>query len=95
MGLGLLTELTFDISNDMTLSEIKPKSSYRILQISVDGESVVATRLRQLGFIPGEEFLCEAVAPLVKNPFLVRIRGLSIALARHEAEHIRIEQVKQ
>jgi Fe2+ transport system protein FeoA len=35
-----------------------------------------------------------AVAPLVKNPFLVRIRGLSIALAKHEAQQIQIEEAK-
>ena len=76
----------------MTLADVTPTYSYRILELKAHEDSVLASRLRQLGFVPGIEFVCEAVAPLVKNPYLVRIRGLSIALARHEALQIQIEQ---
>jgi Fe2+ transport system protein FeoA len=78
----------------MTLAEITPIRSYRILQLNVSDESVVATRLRQLGFVPGMNFVCEAVAPLIKNPYLVRIRGMNVALSRHEALMIDIEETK-
>ncbi len=77
----------------MTLADITPVRSYRILHLDVDGESALATRLRQLGFVPDMRFVCEAVAPLIKNPYLVRIRGINVALARHEALLIQVEEV--
>lgn len=76
----------------MTLTDIIPRETYQITELLVADEDVVATRLRQLGFIPGMMFTCEAVAPLIKNPYLVRIRGINVALARHEALLIKIEK---
>jgi Fe2+ transport system protein FeoA len=88
----LLTEL-FGIPNGMTLADVTPIRSYRILALAVTEESVMATRLRQLGFVPGMKFVCEAVAPLIRNPYLVRIRGINVALSRHEALLINIEEI--
>lgn len=77
----------------MTLADISPIRYYRILALTATEESVMATRLRQLGFVPGMRFVCEAVAPLVKNPYLVRIRGINVALSRNEALLINIEEI--
>lgn len=90
----MLLKTLFDIPNGMTLAEVTPIRSYRILHLDVSEESVVATRLRQLGFVPGMQFVCEAVAPLIKNPYLVRIRGINVALSRHEAQMINIEEIR-
>jgi len=89
----LLLKTLFGISNVMTLADVTPVRSYRILHLDVSDESVMATRLRQLGFVPGMHFVCEAVAPLIKNPYLIRIRGINVALSRHEALLIRIEEM--
>lgn len=83
----------FGISNRMTLADVTPIRSYRILDLSVTEESVMATRLRQLGFVPGMKFECEAVAPLIRNPYLIRIRGINVALSRYEALLINIEEI--
>ena len=77
----------------MTLADITPIRDYRILALAVTEETVIATRLRQLGFVPGMRFVCEAVAPLVKNPYLVRIRGINVALSKYEALLINIEEI--
>jgi Fe2+ transport system protein FeoA len=77
----------------MTLADVTPIRSYRILDLSVTEESVMATRLRQLGFVPGMKFECEAVAPLIRNPYLIRIRGINVALSRYEALLINIEEI--
>lgn len=79
----------------MLLTDVIPSQSYRILHLAVAEDSVLGARLRQLGFVDGMEFDCQAVAPLVKSPYLVRIRGLSIALARHEAELIKVEKLSK
>ncbi len=77
----------------MTLAEATPVRSYRIAHLSIGDDSALAVRLRQLGFVPGIQLTCEAVAPLLRNPFLFRIRGMSVALARHEAMLIHVEEV--
>ena len=92
MSIRLPSSTAFGIPNIMTLADVTPTNSYCIVELIADEDSVVASRLRQLGFVPGIEFECVAVAPLMKNPYLVRIRGLSIALAKHEAQQIQIKQ---
>jgi len=77
----------------MTLAEALIKQSYRVVHLKVDEESVIASRLRQLGFVPGVEVKCEAVAPILRNPYLIKVRGINVALARHEALMIGVEQV--
>lgn len=84
----------FDIPNIMNLTEAKLRQTYIIESLQVDEESVVASRLRQLGFVPGISLVCEAVAPLVKNPYLVKIRGINVALARHEAVLIKLNEAQ-
>lgn len=77
----------------MTLADAQPVRTYRILQLSVGDESALAVRLRQLGFVPGMNLTCEAVAPLLKNPYLIRIRGINVALSRHEAVLVAVEEL--
>jgi len=55
------------------------------VDIHVDEESALAARLRQLGFVPGVDVVCEALAPLLKHPVLVRVRGVQVALSLSEA----------
>jgi Fe2+ transport system protein FeoA len=76
----------------MTLADAKPHLKYLIKSLSLVDESVVAIRLRQLGFIEGVELVCEAVAPLIKSPILVSLRGMRIVLTRQEAMIIEVEQ---
>lgn len=79
----------------MTLVSAKINGNYRILNVEVDENSPMATRFRQLGFVPEMELRCEALAPLLKNPFLVRIRGMQVALALAEAQMIQVEEILQ
>mgnify|MGYP003387459126 CR=1 FL=1 len=75
----------------MTLTSAKVQTSYRILHVHVDDDSAMGARFRQLGFVPGITLSCEALAPLLKHPLLVRVRGMQVALSLHEAQLIQVE----
>ena len=77
----------------MTLASAQINHSYRIVQVLGEEDSPVAIRFRQLGFVPGMELHCEVLAPLLKHPLLVRLRGMQIALALSEAKLIHVEEI--
>ncbi len=73
---------------DLTFAVLHQR--YLIRAVHSPEESPVTVRLRQLGFVEGIEIVCEARAPLLKNPLLVRIRGVQIALTAQEARLLEI-----
>lgn len=73
---------------DLTFAVLNQR--YLIRAVHSPEESPVTVRLRQLGFVEGIEIVCEARAPLLKNPLLVRIRGVQIALTAQEARLLEI-----
>lgn len=77
----------------MTLAEATLQSRYRVLKVDVDGESALAARFRQLGFVPGVELSVETMAPLLKHPLLVLLRGTQVALAKTEAQRVWVEKL--
>jgi Fe2+ transport system protein FeoA len=83
------------IPDFMNLDEAQIKQSYRILRIHLgpahENQELMQTRFQQLGFIPGVELKCLAIAPILKSPLLVEIRGIQVALDRHEAQCIEVE----
>ncbi len=77
----------------MTLALAKPKQSFRILRLVVEEDSALGIRLRQLGFVEGVSCECLTVAPLVRSPFLILIRGMRVALTRDEAALVQVQEV--
>lgn len=73
----------------MLLSESSSGKTVRILGYL--DESNVGSKLRQLGLIPGECARILRTAPM-GGPFLVEIRGRSIALGRKVAAGIQVEE---
>ena len=51
-------------------------------------------RIQELGFIPGGEVEVLHQAPFFGDPLAVRVRGAIIALRRHEANHVLVEEKK-
>jgi len=76
----------------MTLALARVQRSYRIVDVHAEDESALAARLRQLGFVPGVELVCEALAPIFKHPVLVRLRGVQVALSLAEAQLVTVEE---
>ena len=50
----------------------------------------VARRLRELGFVPGEEVRILAAGPLGREPLLVQVGFTRFALRRAEAARVRL-----
>ncbi len=54
-------------------------------------EDAIAQRLLDLGFVPGEQVQCVALAPFGGDPVLVQIGHTRFALRRSEAERVQLE----
>jgi ferrous iron transport protein A len=73
----------------MTLEEMKPGATGRIVQISGDARS--RRRIVDMGVTPGTTVAIERVAPL-GDPIEVRVRGYRLLVRRSEASHITVEE---
>jgi ferrous iron transport protein A len=56
---------------------------------SLEGDPIVVSRLRELGFICGERVKLVGRAPF-GDPLIIEIRGSTVALRKREAQCIRI-----
>ena len=75
----------------MKLNEAKASQKYKINKILAQEESILSIRMRQLGFVEGEEVFCRAISHLNLGPLLFIVRDISIALTREEASLIEVE----
>lgn len=53
----------------------------------------IARRLRELGFVPGEQVEIVATGPLGADPLLVQVGFTRFALRRSEAARVRLKPV--
>jgi Fe2+ transport system protein FeoA len=72
----------------MTLEELKPGTSGKIVNISGDSRS--RRRIFDMGVTPGTLVEVERVAPL-GDPIEVRVRGYRLLVRKSEASHITVE----
>jgi ferrous iron transport protein A len=82
------------VSSMMRLSEL-PRRMAAVVQ-SVDDASPgdpVARRLRELGFVPGEDVQIIAHGPFGKDPLVAQVGFTRFALRRAEAARITVEPV--
>lgn len=72
----------------MTLEELKPGKSGKIVNIAGDARS--RRRIVDMGVTPGTTVEVERIAPL-GDPIEVRVRGYRLLVRKSEASHITIE----
>lgn len=72
----------------MTLADLKPGQSGKILKIHVTG--ALKRRLMDMGVVGGTEVRVEKIAPM-GDPIEVRIRSYALSLRRGEAQCIEME----
>ena len=75
----------------MTLSELRPRTP--VLVEAVEDRhphDPVARRLRELGFVAGEQVQIVALGPFGAEPLLVQVGYTRFALRRAEAARVRV-----
>ena len=72
----------------MTLARLPVGASARVT--AIDEASPVASRLHDLGFVPGTAVRSIRRAPL-GDPTLYEVRGAQLCLRRSEAEHVLVD----
>lgn len=76
----------------MKLSEIIPGSQATVVSVSERQQpDPIASRLRDLGFVPGEPVSLVALGPFGADPVLVQIGFTRFALRRSEAARIEVQ----
>ena len=75
----------------MDLSQLPVGNEARVLAVTPQGDAdAIATRLLDLGFVPGEVVRCVALAPFGGDPLLVQVGFTRFALRTSEAARIAI-----
>ncbi|HVH05569.1 MAG TPA: FeoA family protein [Myxococcota bacterium] len=75
----------------MTLARLPVGASARVT--AIDDASPVASRLHDLGFVPGTAVRSIRRAPL-GDPTLYEVRGAQLCLRRSEAEHVLVDAIQ-
>lgn len=73
-----------------TLDQLAPGQRGQIVRI--DGADGIASRLREMGFVPGESVEYLRVAPL-GDPLKCSIHGCRIAVRNGEARRVYVEPI--
>jgi Fe2+ transport system protein FeoA len=73
----------------MTLAEVRPGASARVVRIAAHCQGPARRRLLDLGIVPGAQIESEYASP-GGDPVAYRVRGALIALRRTQAELIQI-----
>lgn len=73
----------------MTLKEVKPGSTVKVVKIS--GEGAVKRRIMDMGLTKGVEVFVRKVAPL-GDPVEVTVRGYELSVRKADAELIGVEE---
>lgn len=75
----------------MTLADVPLHTRVVVTGVeAVDARDVIARRLGELGFVPGEAVEVRATGPLGREPLLVHIGYTRFALRRAEAARVHV-----
>ncbi len=78
----------------MDLTQLAKGCPARVIGVSRASEDdAIARRLLDLGFVPGEQVVCVALAPWGGDPLLVQVGFTRFALRRSEAARVAVEPV--
>lgn len=75
----------------MTLKEVKPGATVKVVKIS--GEGAVKRRIMEMGLTKGIEVFVRKVAPL-GDPVEVTVRGYELSVRKADAELVEVEEKK-
>lgn len=77
----------------MTLAELPRRTTAIVERVDDASENdAIARRLRELGFVAGEEVRIVAIGPVGSEPLLVQVGFTRFALRRSEAARVRVSR---
>lgn len=77
----------------MTLAELPRRTTAIVERVDdASDNDAIARRLRELGFVAGEEVQIVAVGPVGREPLLVQVGFTRFALRRSEAARVRVSR---
>lgn len=77
----------------MTLAELPRRTPAIVERVEDVGDhDAIARRLRELGFVAGEEVEIVAAGPIGREPLLVQVGFTRFALRRSEAARVRVSR---
>ena len=81
------------VSGGLSLCDLRHGATARVLGVRRrgDGDAVLALRLLEIGFIPGEHVRVIAHGHPGREPIAVRVGATTFALRRFEAERVLVE----
>lgn len=75
----------------MTLAELPRRTTAIVERVDdASDNDAIARRLRELGFVAGEEVRIVAIGPFGREPLLVQVGFTRFALRRSEAARVRV-----
>lgn len=78
--------------NLKTLNQLKPGQQAQI--VSIEGYDAIASRLREMGFVPGQPIEFLRAAPL-GDPLKCSVQGALVAVRLGEARRVHIELISE
>lgn len=72
----------------MTLKDVKPGKTVRIIKIS--GEGAIKRRIMDMGLTKGTEVFVRKVAPL-GDPVEITVRSYELSVRKYDAELVEVE----
>lgn len=79
----------------MTLSDLPLHTAAQVEQVQdLHANDAIARRLRELGFVNGEDVRVVAVGPVGGEPLLVQVGFTRFALRRIEAARVQVSEVQ-
>lgn len=73
----------------MTLRELKPGDSAKVVKIN--GEGAIKRRIMDMGLTRGTSFAVRKVAPL-GDPVEITVRGYELSIRKYDAEMVEVEK---
>lgn len=78
------------------LDDLKPGESATVLAVEDSTpRDAIASRMRELGFVPGEPIALVTRGAFGGEPLLIAIGGTRFALRQSEAARVRVERERQ
>jgi ferrous iron transport protein A len=80
------------VSSSFGLHELQVGEAAILVEVEIRSNESLKRRLDDLGFIPGSQIEVLHEAPWFRDPIVVKVNGMRLAIRRSEASRIRVRK---